>query len=111
MLKNFYLNKGFYNVEIENAFSQLVDEKYFSLTYNINAGNKFKFNEFNLIIAEDFEKKNFLKILKFFKKLKNENYSLRKIEKLLDTIDQIALSENYDFIDAVVNERQWMIIN
>ena len=29
---------------------------------------------------------------------------MRKVEKLLDTIDQIALSENYDFIDATVNE-------
>ncbi len=104
LLKNFYLNKGFYNVVIENAFSQLVNDEYFELTYNINAGNKLKFNEFNLIIAEDFEEKKFSKIIKVFDKLKNEYYSLRKIEKLLDTIDQIALTENYDFIDAVVDE-------
>ncbi len=104
LLKNFYLNKGFYNVEIENAFSQLVDDKYFSLTFNINAGNKFKFNELNLILSEDFDKNKFSKILKVFEKLKNKNYSLRKIEKLLDTIDQIALAENYEFIDAVINE-------
>ena len=105
LLKNFYLNKGFYNVKIENAFSQLVDDKYFSLTYNINAGKKFIFNELNLIIAEDFERKKFSKLDKVFLKLKNENYSLRKVEKLLDTIDQIALLENYDFIDATVNEQ------
>ncbi len=104
LLKNFYLNKGFYQVTIENAFSQLIDEKYFSLTYNINAGKKFKFNEFNLVVAEDFENKKFSKILKTFKKLKNKNYSLRKIEKLLDTIDEIALLENYEFIDATVKE-------
>ena len=104
LLKNFYLNKGFYNVKIENAFSQLVDDKYFSLTYNINAGKKFKFNELNLIIAEDFERKKFSKLDKVFSKLKNKNYSLRKVEKLLDAIDQIALLENYDFIDAIVNE-------
>ena len=104
LLKNFYLNKGFYNVVIENAFSQLVNDEYFELTYNINAGNKLKFNEFNLIIAEDFEEKKFSKIIKVFDKLKNEYYSLRKIEKLLDTIDQITLTENYDFIDAVVDE-------
>ena len=104
LLKNFYLNKGFYNVVIENAFSQLVDNKYFSLTFNINAGNKFKFNELNLVIAEDFKEEKFSKLNKVFKKLKNENYSLLKVEKLLDTIDKIALDENYDFIDAVINE-------
>ncbi len=104
LLKNFYLNKGYYNVVIENAFSQLVDDEYFALTYNINSGNKFKFNEFNLVIADDFDEKKFSKIKKIFDKLKNEYYSLRKIEKLLDTIDQIALFENYDFIDAIVDE-------
>ena len=104
LLKNFYLNKGYYSVVIENAFSQLVDNEYFTLTYNINAGNKFKFNELNLVIAEDFDERKFSKINKVFNKLKNNHYSLSQIEKLLDTIDQIALSENYDFIDAVVSE-------
>ncbi len=104
LLKNFYLNKGFYQVSIENAFSQLLDDKFFLLTYNINAGEKFTFNEFNLIIAEDFQEEKFSKILKKFKKLKNTKYSLRQIQKLLDTIDQIALFENYDFIDASVGE-------
>ncbi len=104
LLKNFYLNKGYYNVVIENAFSQLVDNEYFTLTYNINAGNKFKFNELNLVIAEDFDERKFSKINKVFDKLKNNHYSLSQIEKLLDTIDQIALSENYDFIDAIVSE-------
>ena len=104
LLKNFYLNKGYYNVSIENAFSQLVNDEYFALTFNINAGNKFKFNELTLNIAEDFQEKKFSKILKTFSNLKNKNYSLKRIEKLLDTIDEIALEENYDFIDAVVNE-------
>ena len=98
------MNKGYYTVSIENAFSQLVDDKYFTLTYNINSGNKFKFNELSLVIAEDFEKEKFSKITKVFNKLKNENYSLYKVEKLLDTIDQIALNENYEFIDATVKE-------
>ena len=43
----------------------LVDDKYFSLTY-INAGKKFEFNELNLIIAEDFERKNTQNLTKFF---------------------------------------------
>ena len=33
LLRNFYLNKGYYNVIIENAFSQMINEDYFSLTY------------------------------------------------------------------------------
>ncbi len=104
LLKNFYLNKGFYQVVIEDAFSQLIDDEYFALTYNINAGKKFTFNKLNLIVAEDFEKDKFSKILKIFNKLEDETYSLQKIEKLLDTIDEIALLEDYDFIDSDVIE-------
>tara|TARA_Y100001970_G_C14253079_1_gene873238 strand:+ start:4382 stop:6622 length:2241 start_codon:yes stop_codon:yes gene_type:complete len=104
LLKNFFLNKGFYQVEIQDAFSQLIDNEYFALTFNINAGKRFFFNDLNLEVSGDFEKKKFSKITKIFKKLKNETYSLYKIEKLLDTIDEIALLENYDFIDSVVSE-------
>ncbi len=104
LLKNFFLNKGFYQVEIQDAFSQLIDNEYFALTFNINAGKRFFFNDLNLEVSGDFEKEKFSKITKIFKKLKNETYSLYKIEKLLDTIDEIALLENYDFIDSVVSE-------
>ena len=57
-----------------------------------------------MIEKRDIEIKKNQEKLKEVNKLKNEYYSLRKIEKLLDTIDQIALFENYDFIDAIVDE-------
>ena len=37
LLKNFYRNKGYYNVEINDAYSELKDDENF-LTFNINAG-------------------------------------------------------------------------
>mgnify|MGYP001397957651 CR=1 FL=1 len=57
LLKNFFLNKGFYQVEIQDAFSQLIDNEYFALTFNINAGKRFFFNDLNLEVSGDFEKK------------------------------------------------------
>ena len=104
LLKNFYLNKGYYNVKIKNTFSQLINEKDFSVTFNIDSGLKYYFNDFEILIPDNFDESKFIKIQKVFKDLKNTPYGLRKIEKILDEIDKIALYENYEFIDANVTE-------
>ena len=105
LLKNFYLDKGYYQVEINDAYSQIIDEENFVLTYNINAGKKFFFGDFKLILPDDFDSEKFNKLNKIFKNLKNEKYSYKNIEKILDEIESIALFENYEFIDANVIEK------
>ena len=40
LLKNFYKNNGYYNVEINSSFAKLIDENNFELIFNINAGSK-----------------------------------------------------------------------
>ena len=70
-MKNFYLNKGFYNVEINDAYTKLINNKDFILTYNINAGDRFKFGSFVLDLPSDYDKNDFLKIENVFEKLKN----------------------------------------
>ncbi len=104
LLKNFYLDKGYYQVEITDAYSQILNQKDFILTYNINAGKKFYFGNVTLILPEDFDPKKFKDLNKFFKKIKDEKYSYKNIEKILDKIETIALQENYEFIDADVIE-------
>ena len=104
LLKNFYLNKGYYNVSIEQAFTKILDNKSFSLTYKINSGEKFKFNSFDLIIPEDFDINRFEDLQNIFKSLKDKTYTYKKIELILDEIDRISLKENYEFIDADVTE-------
>ena len=104
LLKNFYLNKGYYNVEIEEAFTKIIDNKSFSLTYKINSGKKFLFNSFNLAIPDDFDENKFSELKKIFKALENTTYAFDKIQFILDEIDNISLKENYEFINANVTE-------
>ena len=40
LLKNFYLNKGYYNVEINSSFAKLINEDEFELVFNINSNKK-----------------------------------------------------------------------
>ena len=104
LLRNFYINKGYYNVIIENSSAKFLDNNTFDLNFTITAGNKFLFNEAKLVLPDDYNPKNFDKINNVLKSLKDEVYSYNKIEDILDEIDKIALTEQYEFIDAVVEE-------
>jgi len=104
LLDNFYKNKGYYDVQIESLTAEFLDSNNFELNFNINAGEKFLFNNFELILPEDFERIYFKDIEKLFVKLKNKPYSLSRIEEILDEIDKIALSKQYEFLSADVEE-------
>ena len=104
LLKNFYLDKGYYQVEISDAYSQIIDQDSFTLTFNIDSGKKFYFGDLELVLPSDFDPNKFNDLNKIFKNLKDEKYSYRNIEKILDEIEAIALFENYEFINANVIE-------
>ena len=104
LLKNFYLNKGYFNVVINSSFAKIIEEQNFELIFNINAKNKVKFGDLELILPIDYSKENFNKIINNFKKLKGEAYSLNKIKNILDDIDEIVLSEQFESISASVEE-------
>ena len=105
LLENYYRNLGYYKVKILNSFAELNDsESSFKLVFNIDAGQKYFFNEFSLNLPADYNKSDFKKIDKIFSKLKNERYSLDNINLILKEIDKIASMRLYDFIDAQVSE-------
>ncbi|MDA9084725.1 outer membrane protein assembly factor BamA [Candidatus Pelagibacter sp.] len=105
LLTNFYKNNGYYAVEVKNSFVEFKNNGSFKLIFNIDAGKKFKFNELSLILSDDYDKKYFSEINKSLKKLKDKEYSLDKIEKVLREVDKIALSKQYEFIDATLSEK------
>ena len=104
LLRNYYRNNGFFNVQVNSTSAQLIDGKEFELIYNINAGNIYKFNKLRIDVPASFDEKNFLDIQKVLDKLVGKNYSLNKIEKILDEIDKIALSKQFQFIEATYLE-------
>ena len=103
LLKSYYLNKGYYKATIESSSASLVNDG-FELIFNINAGEKFYFNKFKLIIPSNYEESNFKPIYDEFINLKNQSYSTNKIQKILDKVDSLALSRQYEFINASIKE-------
>ena len=104
LLTNYYLNKGYYDVKINTSFAKLIEDNEFELIYNIDAGRKLYFGELSLNLPIDYNKDNFIKLEKLFKKLKNEPYSIYSIEKILEQIDILALDEQYESVNVQVIE-------
>ena len=65
LLKNFYLNKGYYDVEINSSFARLINKNEFELIFNINAKEKYFFDSIDLNLPIDFNKENFQSFKKF----------------------------------------------
>jgi outer membrane protein insertion porin family len=105
LLEIYYKNNGYYNVTIKETFAEFQDDNSFKLIYNIDSGPKYYFNNINLILPIDYKKEDFSKFDKLVKSFKNEKYSLKKIENLINEIDKFALQKDYEFIDASINEQ------
>ena len=104
LLKNFYLNKGYYQVVINDAYSKMINNKDFILTFNIESGKKFKFGNLSLSLPNDFDPNKFKDLEKIFQKLNGSTYNYNRVEKILDEIEKIALYSNYEFINAEIEE-------
>ena len=104
LLRNFYLNKGFYNVEINSSFAKLINDDEFELVYNINPKRKILFNNLKINLPDDFDKTNFEDLNYFLTSLKGKPYSLNSVEKILSKIDNITIQEEYKSVKATIDE-------
>ena len=105
LLSNYFKNNGYFKVKIENSFVEFDKNSNFNLIFNIKPGKKYFFNDFSLNLPSNYDAKLFKKITKKFSKLKGDEYSLLKINDLLDDINDIALSKQYEFINASIVEK------
>ena len=101
LLRNFYLNKGFYDVEIESS-SAVFSDNFFELIYNVNAGKKYFIKDAKLDIPLDYKARDFKNVRDTINELVGEKYSLNKINRVIKEIDNISVARLYDFIDATI---------
>ncbi len=103
LLSSFFKNKGYYNAKIKSSYAKNINNKFFELNYNIDAGKKYFFNEFNLNFRENFDNESIKKINKITGKLKGKKYSEKILKKIVDDIDDIALKNEFIFINSKYN--------
>ena len=115
LLKIYYQNKGFYNVNIKSSYVKNINNEFFELIFNIDAGDKFFFNNIVLDLDNDFDKRNFLKIQNKANELKGQKYSPKKINKIIEDIDKIVLQKEFLFLnteyDIIITEDNKINVN
>jgi len=104
LLENFYKNKGYYQVKVLATNILYEEGEGFLLTYNINSGKRFRFENVSLKISEGLDKDSFVEIIKDFPKLKNKYYSPKKIIKILDEINKLTTKKDLQFINSKLVE-------
>ncbi len=105
LLSNYYKDNGYFNVQVENSFVEFDKNSNFNLIFKITSGKKYFFNNFKLNIPSNYDLNTFKSIEKKFTKLKGKVYSLSKVNILLKDIDKIALTKQYEFINASIVEK------
>ena len=81
LLTNYYKNNGYYNVKVNSTSALVINQNKFELVFNIDAGEKYIFNNVVLNLPKNFDKKNFEDINDVLINLKNKTYSLNRIKK------------------------------
>ena len=104
LLKNFYLNKGYYFAQINSSFAKVIDEESFELIFNIDANEKYYFDNLDLELPIEYDETNYDKIYNLFSSYKNKPYSINKISKILESIDEITSSEQFESTKSFVEE-------
>ena len=104
LLEVFYKNKGYYDVKINTTNVNYLENEGFLLTFNIDAGIRYKISDVSINLSDDYTKDDFLEVEKKLNKLKNKYYSLNKIKKILDKINKLSEIKDYQFLTSELVE-------
>ena len=103
-LKKYYQNQGYYNVKIKSSSAILNEQNQFEIIFNIDAGNKFYFNNISISENLNFDVDNFSAFEKRFRKIKGKKYSKKIVNKIVDDLNIYTLRNDFVFINASYDE-------
>ena len=104
LLINYYLNNGYYDIDIESVAAKFSEDSTFKLTFKINAGEIYSIENVKLNLPVDYDEQNFKDVNVKLDKLLNKTYSLSKVSEVVEEIDKVSLTREYDFINADLEE-------
>ena len=104
LLKSYYKNKGYYEVDIKSTNVEYAEGEGFVLTYNISAGKRYKFKKFFTNVAEVLDQSAFVSLESEYNKLVGKYYSQKKLKLILDKIDKLSEQKELQFINHNIVE-------
>tara|TARA_B100000886_G_scaffold296906_1_gene224368 strand:+ start:2672 stop:4918 length:2247 start_codon:yes stop_codon:yes gene_type:complete len=103
-LNNFYKNRGYFNVNVKSTTALINEDNQFELVFNINAGDKFFFDELKIVNNNNYPAEYIDIFQKKFDDLKGRKYSNKIVENLVNDLNDFILENDFIFINASYNE-------
>ena len=104
LLENYYKSLGYYDVQILSNSAEVSNQNFTTLTYTINAGNRYKVNKISLNLSEVLNKELFTSLEKNYQSIVGKYYSPFKVKNLLDDLDELIVDNDLQFVEHNVNE-------
>ncbi len=103
LIKNYYKSIGYYDVQVLSSNAEIINNKT-SLTYNIDAGNRYRITKIATDINPVLDKNVFNPLNKEFQKVIGKYYSPFLVKKVLESLDNLIANNNLQFIEHSVSE-------
>tara|TARA_B100000886_G_scaffold340350_1_gene309368 strand:+ start:1887 stop:4133 length:2247 start_codon:yes stop_codon:yes gene_type:complete len=103
-IENFYSNRGYFNVNVKSTTAIINNLNQFELTFNINAGKKYFFDDVRIEENNNISRE---KLVKFEKKLANlsgAKYSKKLINEFVNELNDFILENDFIFVNADYKE-------
>ena len=95
LLKNYYLNRGYYNVQIPSGSIKVAEDFKANITFTINAGTKFLIKNINILDSSGILiSSNTLSIKKIIEPLNNKIYNLNLLKNTQNKISNYLEKNN-----------------
>ncbi len=104
LLVNYYKSIGYYDVQVLSSNAEIDESNRTSLTFNIDAGTRYKIKKISTKIDPVLDKELFIPLNKEFKKVIGKYYSPFIVKDLLDELDLLINNNDLQFIEHSVNE-------
>ena len=104
LLKNYYRNIGYYEVDIASSNVEYSEGEGFVLTYSINAGTRYRFKKIFADVSPALDQNVFVALEDEFSKLVGKYYSQKMLNSLLEKIDKLSESKELQFINHNILE-------
>ena len=104
LLENYYKSLGYYDVQILSNNAEVSNQNFTTLTYTINAGNRYKVSKISLNLSDVLNKELFTSLEKNYQSIVGKYYSPFKVKNLLDDLDELIVDNDLQFVEHNVNE-------
>ena len=104
LLTNYYKSIGYYDVKVLSEIVELKEDFQAEITFNINAGTRYRISKISTKVDPVLEKKLFLPMNKIYSKVIGSYYSPFIVKNILDELDEIINNEDIQFVEHNVKE-------